>query len=326
MYVTDLGREGGGPGEYKQSDGGLVVMPDGRIALRDPGNARIQFFHPTGEPAGSIRIRGGFFTSSPMVVDSQGSLYTQILVDPEADVADWRIGVVRYTPEGEPADTFPRPQYAFDPPTIEARRTSEGGGTSVSVNGVPFAPGRHTVFSSLGYWIGGVTTDYNVDVHRPGGTVLRISRSWEPVAVQGGEKSNTEARATYNMQRMLPSWRWNGPPIPDEKPPYRDLLVGEDGRIWVLLSRPGERIEGVEEPGPDEAPPRRWREPVVFDVFEPDGTYLGQVRAPDGFQTYPTPVFRRDRAWAIIEDDFEVQYLTRFRIEVGGDRVASAGE
>ena len=48
------------------------------------------------------------------------------------------------------------------------------------------------------------------------------------------------------------------------------------------------------------------REPVLFDVFQEDGTYLGAVRAPDGFSGYPSPIFTRDSAthpwwtWALM--------------------------
>jgi hypothetical protein len=54
---------------------------------------------------------------------------------------------------------------------------------------------------------------------------------------------------------------------------------------------------------------------VVWDVFEPDGRYLGQVVAPEGFSTSPRPVLERDRVWGVMTDDLGVQYLTRFRFD-----------
>ncbi len=314
-YLMDLGREGGGPGEYKNSDGGLAILPDGRLALRDPGNARIQLYTPAGEPAGSWRIRGGFYTGRPMVADSAGGVYTSVLLDPKADVRDWQMGLVRYV-DGEPGDTFPTPDFDYEEARIEARRQSERG-TSVSVNNVPFSPRAFEAFSPLGYWAGGVSDRYAVDLFAPDG-VVRIEKDWQPVPVTAGEKDNAEERATFNMRRMKPDWKWNGPPIPGTKPPIKDLLVGDDGRLWVQLSQPAVEITGVEDAKAGEQPPERWREPVVFDVFEPDGTYLGQVRAPDGFQRRPSPIFRGDQVWAVVRDSLDVEYVVRFRVSTAG--------
>ncbi|HUG40272.1 MAG TPA: hypothetical protein VMM12_07300, partial [Longimicrobiales bacterium] len=164
---------------------------------------------------------------------------------------------------------------------------------------------------------------YALDVFRPDGGVLRIERAVEPVAVDGDEKANAEERATHNFRRMLPDWKWNGPGIPGTKPPYRAILTGRDGRIYVQLWQPGERIpeEEIETSSdPGAAPPNRWREPVVFDVFEEDGTYLGQIRPPARFQASPQPVFDRERVWAVVTDEMDVEYLTRFRL---GDEVGS---
>lgn len=310
-YLGDLGREGGGPGEYKNSDGGLAVLPDGRLALRDPGNARIQLYTTDGEPAGSWRIRGGFYTGRRMVADSGGGIYTSVLLDPEADVRDWRMGLVRYV-DGEPGDTFPAPDFDYEEARVEARRKTERG-ASVSVTNVPFSPREFDAFSPRGYWVGGVSDRYAVVLFKPDG-VVRIEKDWRPVPVAAGEKENVEARTTFNMRRTKSDWKWNGPPIPDSKPPIKDVQVGDDGSLWVQLSQPGVEIPGVEDAKRGEAPPVRWREPVVFDVFEPDGTYLGRVRAPDGFQRSPGATFRGGQVWAVVRDSLDVEYVVRFRL------------
>jgi hypothetical protein len=82
------------------------------------------------------------------------------------------------------------------------------------------------------------------------------------------------------------------------------------------------RIPNEEVVAPDPAPGgrrhtvRRWCEPVAFDVFEPDGRYVGRVRAPNGFTMHPKPVIRGDTVWAIVRDELDVQRLARLRVEV----------
>jgi hypothetical protein len=138
--------------------------------------------------------------------------------------------------------------------------------------------------------------------------------------VKSGERSNQEEIARWNMRQTQPDWTWNGPAIPDEKPAFRSLNVGRDGRIWVLLHTPAERIPvdqvGEVGDGPNPRPPTRWREHPVFDVFEPDGTYLGRVTAPVEMSLYPEPVFDGNRVWAVIRDELDVQYVTRLRVEL----------
>jgi hypothetical protein len=123
------------------------------------------------------------------------------------------------------------------------------------------------------------------------------------------------------MRQLDPGWRWNGPPIPETKPPYQAFFVGEDGRIWVQLSQPAYKSEETDytnetsPPGTIEVPPQTWIEPTAFDVFEADGTYLGMVLAPEGFSMNPTPVARGDYVWAVVMDELEVPYIVRFRIK-----------
>ncbi len=56
---------------------------------------------------------------------------------------------------------------------------------------------------------------------------------------------------------------------------------------------------------------------MVWDLFEEDGTYLGQIRAPEGFRTHPEPVFGSEHVWAVTTDELGVEYVTRFRIDFG---------
>lgn len=139
-YIGTLGGPGEGPGELKSPDGGLAVLGDGRILVRDPGNARLQEFTAAGEPGESWTVvRGGFNTSRPLWWDRQDNVYINVLLDPQAGLRDWRTGLARIRPDGTPADTLEPPDTGYEAPTIEARVES-GDNVNVSSNGVPFSP------------------------------------------------------------------------------------------------------------------------------------------------------------------------------------------
>lgn len=321
-YRATLGRGGEGPGEYKQPDGGLNVLSDGRVVLRDPGNARIQVFSPHGEALDTWRLRGGFFTSRRMVVDQDNRSYVQILLDPGASVRDWKSALLQILPDGSHGDTLLIPDTGYEPPSIEAVGTNEDGEPSGMMrNGVPFAPDEHAILSPLGYFIHGISTEYALTLLRDDQPHLRIEKAYDPVPVTPGERAEEEAWNVRNMQGMDPDWRWDGPPIPDEKPPFDGFYAGEDGTIWVRVPQPGAKAEDPDyDPTDPEALPDEWTEPIAFDVFDSEGRFLGAVKAPEGFAIWPEPVFTRDWVLGTLRDELDVQSVVMFRLELPGGR------
>ncbi|HLT91853.1 MAG TPA: hypothetical protein VKZ85_13015 [Woeseiaceae bacterium] len=93
------------------------------------------------------------------------------------------------------------------------------------------------------------------------------------------------------------------------------LFVAADGRIWVQTHQPAFEIEAEEETGeprPGRRTPQRWVEPLVYDVFEPDGRYLGAIELP---RNTSVRYARGEHIWASTRDELDVQYVTRFRIQ-----------
>lgn len=117
------------------------------------------------------------------------------------------------------------------------------------------------------------------------------------------------------MRRFDADWRWDGPGIPDHKPPFRGLRAGTDGRIWVQLWTEGRQVPNEEhDPSDPESAPYTWVQPVRYDVFEPDGTYLGPVDMPEGFSHSAPPVFGRSFVWAVERGDLGVERVRRYRL------------
>jgi hypothetical protein len=303
-FVATFGREGAGPGEYAQVYG-LAVLSDGRVLLRDPGNLRFTVYASDGQFLETWPARE--WGTSPITPTADGGFWG------EASAPGAPTRLVHYGPDGTPGDSLPLPESRVAPSTVTARRESASYTWSV-----PFTPTSRWVLHPDGYFLAAAIDAYAIDLLHRNGHVLRIARSVERVPVLPAERAAAEQRVTAHMRSLVPSWDWNGPPIPHSKPILRDLYVALDGRIWVRLYQAGEPVPEEElESVPDGyPPPPRFREPVVFDVFEIDGRYLGRVSTPPRFGTEPNPVFRGDHVWSTERDELGVQFVVRYRITV----------
>ena len=312
-HLGTWGRAGGGPGEFGQPDGGLAVLTDGRVVVRDPGNARLQVFSRGGEALETWPvIAGGFTMSSPMIRQLGDTLLTPVVMDFTMDVSEWRQALQRISPEGEVVDTLPVPDTGYETAVLEARVEN-----SVSINSLPYATGEIWAFHPEGFFVHGISDEYSFTLLDPVAPI-RVEREVELPLVTAGEKAEERAQTTRDLRYTDPNWRWDGPPIPDRKPAFDQLYVGTDGRIWAY--RPGPGVE-VEDPGYDPSDPDsvedRWKDTRLFDVFGRDGVFQGTVEAPLDMSLYPTPVFGTDHVWAVARDDFDVQRIVRYRIQVG---------
>jgi hypothetical protein len=307
-HVRNIGRSGSGPGELKQPHS-LDIMPDGRLAVRDFSNARINYYDAAGESVGTLTIPGGFYTSTPMHVDTLGRTYTSVIAD-RIEGQMFSVGYQRFGADGSIQDTIRRPRPDFQTQPLTARSAD---GSSISATSVPFSPGIQWTLDRAGNVVWGITSDYAIHTLREG-RPFRITRTIEAVPVQAAEKAAAEERVLRNMRRTQPGWSWQGSAIPDAKPFFGTLTVAHDGRIWVQVRQPGARqpADPAAEREPGAPPPiDQWPEPPVYDVFEPDGTWLARIHAPERF----VPMYvREDHVWGMQRDEYDVNYVVRMRI------------
>jgi hypothetical protein len=116
------------------------------------------------------------------------------------------------------------------------------------------------------------------------------------------------------MRQTQAGWVWQGPSIPTEKPPVAGLSVARDGRIWVRVSTASQAIPEAErdEQRPNQAPVRRYRDPIEYEVFEANGTFLGRIRLPARATVMEAD---GDRVWYLDRDADGLPAVVRAKIE-----------
>ena len=314
-HLRDLGKEGQGPGELRQPES-MVIGPDGRIYLRDPRNGRIMILTPEGEESGTIPIRSGFSTSTPMLITNDGTLYNSQLLDASVDVRDWVFGYVPlFEDESMTGEPIAPPSFENEPARLEAR--SKG---STSINTVPFAAQGVWALSPSGAVISGFSDDYTFDIRYPDGSMTMVEKSSEPVPVDPGEAEWQRKMTTASMRMTDRNWVWNGPEIPANKPAFSRFLPDRVGRIWVNRPGPGYRVEGecFEDPDPETVREAFgqpcWRAATTWEVFEEEGRFLGTAELPEGVQISPNPHITEDHFLASFMDELGTIMVKRFRI------------
>ena len=296
-HVRTLGREGAGPGEFGDPIG-LAWAPDGHLWVADPGNARFTVFdtagryvtsHPRRVAGYSMPWSGGF--------DREGRLYE---VSPVGGGGDFRSAVLRFDAAMQPADTLLLPRVESQ--QFELR--SPGGG--MMVVGVPFTPGVAVAVDPRGFVWTGVTDRWRLHQQTLRGDSVRIvEREAAPVPVTAGDREAALQELKWFTDQ---GGRVDLGRIPAHKPAFSDLVAAPDGHLWVRPSVP-EGYEGA-----------------AFDLFDPEGRYLGRVPFPAGLNRFPPPVVRGDALYGVRRDSLDVPYVVRVRIRRGGRGSAAASD
>lgn len=292
-FLGVVGREGEGPGEYRQIHG-ITLLPDGQLALWD--HNRISVFDSAGAFVRSFQI--GVQALIPgrdsFASDRAGRLLLRTAAEAPRLVGGASEAVfawVRYTADG-----------GFIDSVIPPRRNVGGslGAFKIETSTVP---------SPLGYFITGRNSEYAL--HRPlrGGRVVRIERPVDPVPVHPDERRQLSAYSAEVDRRM----GYTSEDVPESKPPWRSLFVDTDGRIWVsrytkAVQQPGYESRAFQNGG---LPNVDWLEPVLFDVIDPRGLLVGAVKLPAGSEI---AFSRGDHVWVIERGSFDEQYVVRYRM------------
>lgn len=158
--------------------------------------------------------------------------------------------------------------------------------------GTPMGWGR-IVPTPSGWWVA-VASAYRLwELTREGDTARVIEREHETVDLPAAQRDSIR-EAMGRLQR-----RAHGAvdlPIPERQRMFDNIVVDNRGYVWVQLSR-----------STDE---RR----TSFDVFDPDGRYLGAVETPFPVDPRPTPVVRDDRMAFVTTDEPGAQVVVTARV------------
>jgi hypothetical protein len=280
-HMRTIGRQGGGPGEFGDPIG-LAQDSQGRMWVADPANARFSVHDSTGEfietrrraiGGYSVPWRGGF--------DADGRLWEAAVVRGESGI---RRAILRFDEELNPRDTLLLPDVQNA--QVFELRTQAG---SVSAN-VPFTPTQlWAKGAGNDLWIGS-SGEYRLHLTRGGDTLRTVERAFESVPVTSAERQEAIDNLEWFVQQ---GGRVDESRIPGTKPILQRFSVDPDGYLWVLVTP----RDGDQHP---------------FDIFDPDGRYLGRVDSPVAFQ--PWPIFQVDAVHGLHTDELGVQQIVRARL------------
>lgn len=300
-FVRWFGGRGSGPGEVV-TPGYVRALADGRTVLGEVFPPRLHWYDPTGEHLRTDRVRAP--SDAPALL---------------ATMAEWRVSrggqvLVRLS--------YASPSHRDGTPVVLGRLRADGAVDTLVRWTERTTPARlPRIFEADWSWdaagSGVIVTPgsrYELRRHDGGGTLVRRVRlEAEPVRVT----EELERRAVDRFYERFAGEDVSPAILRDIRdrlevaptlPAVQGVRVSEsDGRVWVEVPTP-ERSGELEEPG-------------GWDVFEPDGTYLGRITPPEGFRLEGV---RGDTLYGVERDALGVTRARLYRVERSAGSTAAS--
>ena len=285
-HVRTIGREGEGPGEFKNV-AALLWAPGGELWAVDQRGGRISVFDTTGTFQNSKRLES-FFQMMPWPggIDSEGNFY-DLRSNPDREAPDF---IVRFDSLLRPIDTVFVPWHPNGPQRYEHRD-----GNSATTISIPFS-GRADwhLCPDGGLWV--VITDrYEMIRLAWAGDTVRVSKKeYDPIRVTSEE-----------IDEALEGYSWfegeiDRSRIPETKPAIQRSALDDEGNLWVIPLMEGDQ------------------EDRTAEVFDSAGIFLGSVQLPMPLNTSQITI-RSNRIVAVTRDSLFVPSVVGLRIRKPGE-------
>jgi hypothetical protein len=312
-HVADIGRGGQGPGEYGQV-AVMRVLDDGRLAIFDPTNMRLTYFDADGTLESDRPLSGFMGNFDGFVFDPKGGGWGLWVDRPESGHARVEPGDVPVWWARVGDDGTPDPVHRLPP------RDQEGPQFVLSGRGGYYRPFNVMNLHALGpdgtfYEVR--NDEYRIRKVTPEGDESFLTREEPRIALTEDEirewTARAESMANREGQRQPRSSFF---PIPEVKPYIRHLLVDADGRLWAARYTEAVHVPYSEEEAAERAeqglPDFTWRDRLRWDLWAPDGTFIGEVTLP---QRTSVAYASGDVVWGIQAGEYREDYVVRFRME-----------
>lgn len=292
VHLASAGAPGDGPGEFR-SLSWIGRVADDSIYAWDRDLRRITVFHGG---------RLGRVATADVPLDRRLPTVVGALRDGSVVVT----GGPTLVPEGDPGVQRP-PLPVWLVSRDGARRATLGPFPDQAVNRRPAATpgawittavpfGASTVVTAAGDRIVvGDNVAYELRLHAPDGSLAAVFR--RPDAVPRPVRPEDLAAELEARLAPLPPieairdgirMTFEEPPAPGTMPHFRAVFADPDGNLWVQAYAP------PQEPG------------TLWDVFDPEGRWLGGVEVPPGLEITE---IGRDYVVGITRDALDVEYV-----------------
>jgi hypothetical protein len=283
-----VGREGEGPGEFRGPNG-----------LGWDGAGRLWVVEGQGNRNSLFNRDGGFLETRPRTTGFYGYVWDGRFLD-----SGVMIELIFHQ-----SDTYSQPMLArYDSvrglvDSVALPYTMGGDNffkfeykDGYSVTGIPFYPAPWHAIDPRGFvWTGNSERYELTQLNLQGDTIRIIRKDQPPVPVPQAERDS----AIDALKKMAQGAPFDEGRIPQVKPMLERVLVSDSGYIWVITT--------------DQSPTG-----TAFDVFDPEGRYLGRVTTPLHIGPYrpKSPLLlRRGKMWGVVVDDDDVPSVVRWGIE-----------
>lgn len=282
--VRTIGREGGGPGEFRV---GFITIHGANLVLHDPRQARTSVFDTSGTFIKSWTSQCCYWQA--IVVDDDGLVYIPGMSPPDSGRM-----YIRYALDGTTRDTL------FLPKGPEEKFWSFGNKTMQMSMSIPLSPEMQLRVNPAGGFISGMSDHYEITVSRRGrDTAMVFGRAWSPTPISATRRQAVVDSTIKNVAQQVGEEVARNEvklgDVPTSAPAYTDIAIDGRGYRWLVVD-PGDDVTHT------------W-----FDVFDSAGAYLGQVAGPPGLVPWRI-TWKDDAMLSYVEDEDGQPAVVKYEI------------